>query len=638
MKAQFKNKNFYLMLAGDAGLFAASVCLAYLLRFEFRPDTFFLAQMGTVLPLFVGVKICIFFVFGQYRGMWRYTSFFELLNLGKAAGTASLALVVVILYIRGFLNFPRSIFLLDLILTIFLTTGLRLGIRRYFEVGSLRNAGAGLVSILRGPSRGKRTLILGAGLAGEQILREIIKQKDLGYQPVGFLDDDSRRWGRMIHGTPVLGPIDDLPELVRREKVEEVLIARPSATGEQMRAMVEQCERAGVRFRTLPSLGELIDGKVSVKALRDVNVQDLLGREQVVLESDRISDCLTDKVVMVTGCGGSIGSELCRQIIRYAPKQLILFDSSEYNLYSIQMELHHRYGFTHYLPVLGSLQNKPLLEETFAVHKPQAVFHAAAYKHVPLLEKNPWEAVTNNIVSSRRVMQAAVRHKTERFVLVSTDKAVRPTNVMGASKRVTEIILQSLIGGPTKFMSVRFGNVIGSSGSVIPLFLEQIRRGGPLTVTHPEVTRYFMTIPEAAQLILQAGSMGGEGELFLLKMGQPVKIADMARDLIRLSGKEPGKDIPIKFTGLRDGEKLYEELITAGEGVVETSHEKIMRLRADGPWYGHSSREELVRWLDDHIDRLLELTRDFDNCGIKKTLVTMVPEYTPDDNSCVFKR
>ena len=625
------------MLVGDAVLFAVSVCMAYLVRFEFTPDFFFLAQMFKVLPLFVAIKSGVYFLFGQYRGMWRYTSFFELVNLGKASGAASLVLVAVVLYLRGFTDFPRSIFLLDFILTIFLTTGLRLGIRRYFEAGSLRDAGASLVHLFRRPRRGKRILILGAGLAGEQILREMLKKQDLGYLPVGFLDDAPSRWGRLIHGTPVLGPIQELSKVARQEKVTEVLIARPSATGEEMRAMVEQCEQAGIRFRTLPSLGELIDGKVSVKALRDVNVQDLLGREQVDLETGRISGYLTDKVVLVTGCGGSIGSELCRQIIRYSPRMLILLDSSEYNLYSIQMELHHRHGFKAYLPVLGTLQNRMLLEKTFTACKPEVIFHAAAYKHVPLLEKNPWEAVTNNILASRVLMQTALHHKAERFVLVSTDKAIRPTNVMGASKRITEIILQSLIGGDTKFMSVRFGNVIGSSGSVIPLFLEQIRRGGPVTVTHPEVTRYFMTIPEATQLILQAGAMGGQGELFLLKMGLPVKIADMARDLIRLAGKEPDKDIVIKFTGLREGEKLYEELITEGEGVVETSHEKIMQLQADGPWYGHDGREELVRWLDHCLDELAALAQDFNNCGIKKKLVEMVPEYTPDDSSCVFK-
>ncbi|MFW5490117.1 MAG: polysaccharide biosynthesis protein [Desulfovibrio sp.] len=636
MKAQFRNKNFYLMVSGDAILFAFSVCLAYLARFEFTPEFFFLAQMFTVLPLFVLIKSGIYFLFGQYRGMWRYTSFYELLNLGKAAGAASLVLVAVILYVRGFSDFPRSIFLIDCLLTIFLTTGLRLGIRRYFEAGSLRGFGADLLHLVRKPRQGKRIIILGAGLAGEQILREMLKQ-NLGYLPVGFLDDNPARWGRLIHGTPVLGEISKLADFARQENAEEVLIARPSATGDEMRTMMEQCEQAGLRYRTLPSLGELIDGKVSVKALRDVNLQDLLGREQVDLETERISGYITDKVVMVTGCGGSIGSELCRQIIRFAPKLLILFDSSEFNLYSIQMELHHGHGFENYLTVLGQLQDQKLLEKTFTEHKPQVVFHAAAYKHVPLLEKNPWEAVTNNIVASRAVMRTAVRHKVERFVLVSTDKAVRPTNVMGTSKRVTEIILQSLIGGPTKFMAVRFGNVIGSSGSVIPLFLEQIRRGGPVTVTHPEVTRYFMTIPEASQLILQAGAMGGQGELFLLKMGQPVKIADMARDLIRLSGKDPDRDITIKFTGLRDGEKLYEELITEGEDVVETTHGKIMELRADGPWYGHATRAELESWLDARIDELLALARDFNNRGIKKKLVEMVPEYTPEENTSIFK-
>jgi FlaA1/EpsC-like NDP-sugar epimerase len=423
---------------------------------------------------------------------------------------------------------------------------------------------------------------------------------------------------------------------LEKENVQEILIAIPSASGEQIRHVVEACQKCAVSYKIVPGIGELIDGRVSVKALRDISYEDLLGRPPVQLDATGIRGYLDGKTVLITGCGGSIGSELCRQVIKYQPGYLILLDSSESNLFNIQMEMQNEQYFRHCEAVLAHVQNRQLMNDIFKKYKPQVVFHAAAYKHVPMLEKNPWEAVFNNIMGSRMVMEMSLKHQVERFVLVSTDKAVRPTNVMGTSKRITELIMQSLQGNGTRFMAVRFGNVVGSSGSVIPLFRRQIEQGGPVTVTHPEINRYFMTIPEASQMILQAGAMGEGGEIFVLRMGTPVKISDMARDLIRLSGKEPDVDIKIVFTGLREGEKLYEELITVGEDILPTGHEKVMVLRSNE----HSSDVQFLlktkEKLNKAIDDLAKEAQSHDGKTIKKKLKEIVPEYTPQENEAVL--
>src|SRR5208283_4653021 len=402
--------------------------------------------------------------------------------------------------------------------------------------------------------------------------------QQLNYRVIGFIDDDPVKQKSLIHRIPVLGDIEKLPDIIKKVDVQEILIANPSASVEQIRRVVEICRSGNIPYKTLPGIGEIIDGRVSVKALRDISYEDLLGRSPVRLDVKNIYNYLDGKTVLITGCGGSIGSELCRQIIKYQPRKLILLDASESNLFSIQMEMQNENYCRNCEAILGQVQDETLMNDIFEKYKPEVVFHAAAYKHVPMLEKNPWQAVTNNIIGSRVVMETAIRHHADRFVLVSTDKAVRPTNVMGASKRVAELIMQCEQKKGTKLMAVRFGNVVGSSGSVIPLFRRQIEHGGPVTVTHPEINRFFMTIPEASQMILQAGTMGNGGEIFILRMGTPVKIADMARDLIRLSGKEPDVDIKIVFTGLRDGEKLYEELITIGEDILPTIHKKVMVL------------------------------------------------------------
>jgi FlaA1/EpsC-like NDP-sugar epimerase len=528
-------------------------------------------------------------------------------------------------------GYSRAVFLMDGGLTFLFTGGLRMAIRSFFTMQERESQGA-----FSPATPQKRILIVGAGSAGEKILREIIENDHLRYSVVGFIDDDRRKHGRSMHGVPVLGSLHEIARIVENNDVKEILIAIPSATGDQIRCIVTACKACQIAYKTLPGIGEIIDGRVSIKTLRDVNYEDLLGRTPVQLDMGEIRGYLNGKIVLVTGCGGSIGAELCRQIVRFQPQTLILVDANEANLFHIEMELHNEPHGDRCRAVLGRIQDEKLMTAVFEKYRPQVVFHAAAYKHVPMLEKNPWEAVFNNIIGSRVIMETARKHGTERFVLVSTDKAVRPTNVMGASKRVTELLLHGLQGMGTRFMAVRFGNVVGSSGSVIPVFRNQIEQGRPVTVTHPEVRRFFMTIPEAAQLILQAGGMGQGGEIFILKMGTPVKIVDMARDLIRLSGREPDTDVKIIFTGLRHGEKLYEELITVGEGIVPTKHNKIMVLRTDSPAGFPPSKQEQDALLDAQLAELSVAADRFDAPAIKRTLRAIVPEYQPQDTASVL--
>jgi len=540
--------------------------------------------------------------------------------------------MVIILTISRFSGYSRSIFFIDGIFTFVLTGGVRMAIRSFFAMfgNQAMNVSSSLLS------KTTRVLIVGAGDAGEKILREINDNYKLNYEVVGLIDDDEQKQGRTIHGVRVLGPVDRLPKILKRETIHQILIAVPSASGDRIRRIVETCQQCNLDYKILPGIGDLIDGRVSVKLLRDISYEDLLGRSPVQLNVRDIRNYLDDKTILITGCGGSIGSELCRQVVKYQPHRLILLDSSESNLFNIQMEIINEHFFRYCEAILGHVQDEALMNNIFEKHKPEVVFHAAAYKHVPMMEKNPWQAVLNNIMGSRVAMEMAIKHHVERFVLVSTDKAVRPTNVMGASKRVTELIMQCQQGNGTRFMAVRFGNVIGSSGSVIPLFRRQIEQGGPVTVTHPEINRFFMTIPEAAQMILQAGTMGEGGEIFILRMGTPIKIAEMARDLIRLSGKEPDVDIKIVFTGLREGEKLYEELITVGEDIMPTSHKKVMVLQSNGFINGAKNSEEAKIYLYNKLDQLAGLAAQHDARGIKIKLKEIVPEYTPQENESVF--
>jgi FlaA1/EpsC-like NDP-sugar epimerase len=584
--------------------------------------------MKKAFPFIIVIKVATFYFCDLYRGMWRYTSITDLLNIIKATSIAILLSVGLLGFGSRLIGFARSAFIIDWCLTILLISGFRLSIRLYFEFSGEDKTGQNTAASIFRRLRKKRAdcknlLIIGAGDCGEKIYREIRDNSRLCCNVVGFLDDHPSKVGMKIHGVAVRGLIENMQAVAKSVGADEALIAIPSASSDQMRRIVDYCKESGIEFKTMPGMGELINGKVTVNAIREVAYRDLLGREPVNLDQARIGGYIGGRRVLVTGAGGSIGSELCRQICRFGPEKIVLYERAESPLYELELELKQNFNGIRILPLLADIRDRRQLEKAFDASRPQVVFHAAAYKHVPMLELQPWKAIKNNILGTRNLIHIAQRFEAERFVFVSTDKAVRPVNVMGSSKRVAEMLVQSYTGnsgsGP-RFMIVRFGNVVGSVGSVVPLFKKQIERGGPVTVTHREVTRYFMTIPESCQLILQAGAMGEGGEIFILDMGTPIKIDDMAHDLIRLSGFEPDVDIKIEYVGLRPGEKLYEELITEAEGVVPTSHDKIMVLRG---------MEHNLSFLNGKIDELAKLAYDQDTEKIRAKLQEIVPEYEP---------
>jgi FlaA1/EpsC-like NDP-sugar epimerase len=545
------------------GLWAAALWLAFLLRFDFRVPTGYLGLLSVWLPVALAVRTATFYRWGLFRGMWRYTGASDLTGIIKATTVGSLVITGLLMFL--FRNLPRSILVIDWLAALTLVGGMRFGIRWLWKSNGRLGA-----------ARAQRILIIGAGDAGEMLLREIQQRHATRYFPAGLLDDDLLKRGSQIHGVRVLGSIDDLPRVCGATDVEEVIIAVPSATGQQMRRIVGLCKSAGVRFRTIPGIDELIDGRAQVGQLRDVAIEDLLGREPVKLDMQAISSAMQGRVVLVSGAGGSIGSEICRQVCRFEPAALVLVERTENALFNVHRELEAAFPDVPLVPCIADVGDASRMEGIFREHQPSVVFHAAAHKHVPMMECNAGEAVKNNVLGTKTLADIADAHEVERFVMISTDKAVNPTSVMGASKRVAEIYVQALsTRSRTRFVTVRFGNVLGSAGSVIPIFQEQIAAGGPVTVTHPEMKRYFMTIPEASQLVLQAGAMGEGGEIFILDMGKPVRIADLARDLILLSGLKPDEDIEIRYTGMRPGEKLFEELSVASEHTDKTRHPKI---------------------------------------------------------------
>ncbi len=558
--------------------------------------------------------------------MWRYTGLKDLIDIIKTSTFASVLLVVFVLYKNRFDNISRSVFIIDWCLTIFFIVSSRVFIRLCFERFtdnlSYREILDAVIWFFRKPKNfGRGVIIIGAGDCGEKLCRAFLENPAVKSHVVGFLDDDKAKIGRRIHGIPVLDAIEQLKFAVEAHQVAEIIIAIPSASEKRMRQIVALCKDAGVKFKTVPDMGEIIDGKVTINAIRNVEYRDLLGRDPVQLDKHEIGKYLGDKNVLVTGAGGSIGRGLSQQICRYSPRKIILFERAESPLYEIELELNKNFPKIEIVPVLEDIQNRPELEKIFQLLKPDIVFHAAAYKHVPMLESFPWKAVENNVIGTENLVEVARLCKCEKFVFVSTDKAVNPTNVMGTSKRVAELLVQECSEASskshTRFMIVRFGNVIGSVGSVIPLFKRQIKEGGPVTVTHPDIIRYFMLIPEACQLILQAGAMGEGKEIFVLEMGKPVKIDRMARDLIRFSGFEPDVDIKIEYTGLRPGEKLYEELITDKEKVVPTNHKKIMVLNSN----------ICIEDFDSKLARLKSAAQTRDSMKIKKALKDIVPEF-----------
>ena len=619
-------KNIWLFLSTDIFIIGASLYLSYALRFDFAIPSHYFNDLGYVFIILLFSKISSFLFFKLYQGMWRFTSISDLINVLKSTFIASLFSISVILLVLGSNAVPRTVLLIDYMLTTIGIAAVRASVRIYstkFVVGNGRNKQKN-----KSTSKIKtRLLLLGAGSSGEKIIREVKENPSSTYRIVGLLDDDPSKISTTIHSIPILGKIEDLHTISM--SYDEILICIPTATNTQMRSIVAQCKVVRKPYRTIPTVYELIDKQISINTIREVSMADLLGRQEVNLDRSSISNYIYGKRVLVTGAGGSIGSELVKQCLGYSPDLLLLFDQSEHNLFNIDNYCKEIRNSTGIHPILGDIRDKSMVNSVFNSFQPHVVLHAAAYKHVPMQENNPWEAVITNIQGTLNVMEACENNDVDRFVLVSTDKAVNPTNIMGATKRVSEILIQSKTkNSKVKYLGVRFGNVIGSSGSVIPTFQKQINNGGPITITDPNMKRYFMSIPEAAQLILQAGSIGENGEIYVLDMGKPVLVKEIAYELIRLSGLEPEVDISIEYIGLRPGEKMYEELMTSSESLVDTSHEKIMVLKdgVDHQW----------DYLLAEIDKIVLSAKSYDSDLIKNKLKEFIPEYHPSEESKIF--
>lgn len=618
----FRNRHLFFL---DAILLALIPLLALALRLDEPSKALqYRAPLGRYILLTLLLKGAIFYAFGLYRRYWRYASIEELVLIIKAVGVAAVAITLLFFAFHDpWLNLPRSLPLLDFFLTLAVVAaprfGLRLVARHRLPVGANQ----------------KRVLIVGAGDAGQMLAREMRQNVNLGYDLVGFVDDDPEKQGLEVRGVTILGGREQIPELVREYKVQQVVIAIPSAPGSTIRQITNICNQTGVQARILPGFADMLNGDVRVGRLRTVQINDLLRREPIETDIAAVQALIRGKRVLITGAGGSIGSELCRQVWRCGPTQLVLVGHGENSVFEIAQELGgkvdgriEKMRQTILTPVIADIRFPERIHTVFARHKPQIVFHAAAHKHVPLMEANPGEAITNNVLGTRNVLDAALATDVERFVMISTDKAVNPTSIMGASKRAAELLVHRAARKSGKpYVAVRFGNVLGSRGSVVLTFQRQIDAGGPVTVTHHEVRRYFMTIPEAVQLVLQAAVLGTGGEVFVLDMGEPIKIVDLARDMIELSGLEVDKDIAIDFVGLRPGEKLFEELFIAGEKYERTRHEKI--------FIAPNASSLVPVDLDQTLETLQVAAAHDDKRAILNGLKTLIPEFQPVGDSVV---
>ncbi len=616
----FRRYRGVLSAVAHAGLFAAAFFAAFGIYHNFKSfDRWLVPFLLPLLPLVVGIKMVVFWRMQQFRGTWRYVGMRDMMSIMMATHISAfffiLAFYLFVNFYPEFLNtrpqFPKSVFLIDWGTTIAFVCGARLVVRLYHEeLGHSDTEGI------------RQCLILGAGDTGEALLREINRMKGARYRVLGFLDDNPSKQGMRIHDVSVLGPLKDAARFCEQLEIDEFLLALPNARQRVLRDVVEACGGLNVRFRTIPAMEAVIEGKVTVSQIRDVDIRDLLGREQVKLDEQKIRAHIHGKTVLVTGAGGSIGSELCRQIAKFEPSRLVLLEQAENNLFEIDREMERRFPNVPRGVYVADICDARRVDQVLAIEKPATIFHAAAHKHVPMMEINPGEAVKNNILGTRTISDAARQHGVARFVMISTDKAVNPTSVMGCTKRVAEMYIQQLRqDSDTQFITVRFGNVLGSSGSVIPIFRKQIAAGGPVTVTDDRMTRYFMTIPEASQLVLQAGAMGHDGDIFVLDMGEPVKIVDLAREMITLSGLRVGEDIEIKISGIRPGEKLYEELSVLGEDMGKTTHEKIYVWR--------NKKEDWAR-ICSLMEKLVGDADELAAVDVRERLCEIVPEYRPE--------
>lgn len=605
----------YLLPMFLASLDIISVILAAFISIYLRFDSDkipanYLSLLISYMPLTVVIYLISFYLFKLYGRIWRYASATELIAIVMANIAASTAWYFISLYIGAVL--PRSLYVFTGLLLIFFIGGSRLSLRFYSYVMNKPK--------YRQIQRKKnKVLIIGAGDAGAMLLREIERYHIANRQVVGFIDDDKNKTGKILLGVKVLGTRNELVKIASEKGIDEIIIAMPSVKGKEIKAIISICKETNCKLTILPGLYEIIEGKVSISQLRPVDIEDLLGRDPVKLDTTAVKEYLAGKIVLITGAGGSIGSEIVRQVAKMQPKKLLLLGKGENSIYEISQELKINSPEVKTVPIIADIRDKERIKAIMDYFEPQVVFHAAAHKHVPLMEYQPAEAVRNNILGTKVVADEAAAHNVETFVMISTDKAVNPTSVMGCTKRVAEMYVQSMNkNSGTRFVAVRFGNVLGSRGSVIPLFKKQIAKGGPVTVTHPDMKRYFMTIPEASQLVLQAGAMAKGGEVFVLDMGEPVRIYDLAKDLITLSGLIPDKDIEIKVTGLRPGEKLFEELLSAEDGTEKTTHKKIFTARI---------KEIDKAGLDREISNILEIT---DGEEVVAALQKIVPTYTPN--------
>lgn len=593
----------------DIILVNLSYIIAYYLRFNFKVpnNQFTIYEQNAVIITFI--YLLIFFLFKLYKSLWSYASIDEFMLVIVACAISNLLTIMYGIIIKG--RLPFSISLIAGIIGIVFIGGFRMSFRIYKRYMFIIDKNE-----YKNP---KRIMVIGAGSAGTMLVKEMKQRKDLGYNPVALIDDDKYKMGKRIAGVEVKGSRDSIEKVCKEMHVDEILIAIACLDAANKKSIIDICKNTGCKVRIMPAICEIIDGQATLSKIRDISMEDLLGREPVKLDMEGISEYITGRKIMITGGGGSIGSELCRQIINFNPKEIVIVDNYENNEYELQQELKRKKIKVDIKFVIASVRDRNRLEQIFEKFKPELVFHAAAHKHVPLMEDNPGEAVKNNIFGTLNLAECADKYKIKKFVMISTDKAVNPTNIMGATKRVCEMIVQSMDKkSETQFVAVRFGNVLGSNGSVVPLFMKQIKEGGPLTVTHKEINRFFMTIPEAAQLVLQAGVFAKGGEIFVLDMESPVKIYDLACDLIRLSGLEPHKDIKIEFIGLRPGEKLYEEVLTEEEGLSQTPHNKI--------YIGKPTFSDFDS-LKEKIEKMKQYIEKNDKEVIVKNIEELVPTY-----------